>query len=87
MKKLYEKSELCFALLWIFLYVIIMNIALQFCGGLDNLSTKTIPQMLIPVISILLLSLHTTIYFPRVEIISVFNCLTIISVTSILWLN
>lgn len=27
------------------------------------------------------------IHFPRAEITAVFNCLTIISVTSILWLN
>lgn len=37
-------------------------------------------------ISVLLLYLHT-IYFPGAEIFAVFNCLTIISVTSILWLN
>ena len=32
MKKLYEKSEISFALVWIGLYVVMMNIALQFCA-------------------------------------------------------
>lgn len=36
--------------------------------------------------SVLLPYLHA-IYFPGAEIAAVFNCLTIISVTSILWLN
>ena len=50
MKKLYQKSELYFALVWIGLYVVVMNIALQFCGGLDDLAGKTAAQMLVPVV-------------------------------------
>ena len=56
MKKLYQKSELAFALLWIGLYVVVMNIALQFCGGFDDLPSKTVPQMLVPVICITVLA-------------------------------
>lgn len=62
MKKLYEKNEVTFALVWIALYVIIMNIALQFCGGFDNLATKTVPQMLVPVICIVVLALAATLW-------------------------
>ena len=40
MRKLYEKNELTFALVWIGLYVVVMNIALQFCGGFDDLARK-----------------------------------------------
>jgi membrane protease YdiL (CAAX protease family) len=60
MKKLYEKHELTFALLWIGLYVVVMNIALQFCGGFDNLAEKTISQLLVPVVCILLLGALST---------------------------
>ena len=42
MKKLYDKNELAFALLWIGLYVLGMNIALRFCGGFDDLAAKTV---------------------------------------------
>ena len=42
MTKLYRKSELGFALVWIGLYVVVMNIALQFCGGFDDLENKDI---------------------------------------------
>lgn len=62
MKKLYEKNEVAFALVWIALYVIVMNIALQVCGGFDNLATKTIPQMLVPVICIVVLALAATLW-------------------------
>lgn len=62
MKKLYEKNELTFALVWIALYVIVMNIALQFCGGFDNLAAKTVPQMLIPVICIIVLASAATLW-------------------------
>ena len=62
MKKLYEKNELAFALVWIALYVIVMNIALQFCGGFDNLAAKTVPQTLIPVICIVVLALAATLW-------------------------
>lgn len=46
--KLYRKSELWFALAWIGVYVVGMNIGLQFAGRLDNLAEKTIGQMMIP---------------------------------------
>ena len=60
MTKLYRKTELGFALLWIGLYVVVMNIALQFCSGFDNLENKTIAQMLVPVICILVLAVVAT---------------------------
>ena len=59
-KKLYEKNELTFALLWIGLYVLSMNIALQFCGGFDNLAGKSAGQMLVPVVCILILAVLST---------------------------
>ena len=62
MTKLYKKTELGFALLWIGLYVALMNIALQFCNGFDNLESKTISQMLVPVICILVLALVATLW-------------------------
>ena len=60
MKKLYEKNELTFALVWIGLYVVVMNIALQFCGGFDNLAGKTATQVLVPVICICVLAVVST---------------------------
>ena len=65
MEKLYQKSELLFALIWIGLYVGVMNIALQFCGGLDDLGSKTVPQMLVPVICIIALAVASTIWVLR----------------------
>lgn len=65
MKKLYEKSPLTFALLWIGLYVVVMNIALQFCGGFDNLAEKTVPQLLVPVICSLALAAAATVWTLR----------------------
>ena len=62
MKKLYKKNEVAFALVWIALYVIVMNIALQFCKGFDNLAAKTVSQMLIPVISIVAIALAATLW-------------------------
>ena len=62
MKKLYEKHEVAFALVWIALYVIVMNIALQFCEGFDNLAAKTVPQMLVPVISIAAIAVAATLW-------------------------
>lgn len=56
MKKLYQKSELYFSLVWIGLYVVVMNIALQFCGGFDSLAEKTVPQMLVPVVCVMVLA-------------------------------
>ncbi|MBE6926316.1 MAG: CPBP family intramembrane metalloprotease [Ruminococcaceae bacterium] len=60
MKKLYEKSELGFALVWIGLYVVLMNIALQVCGGFDDLAGKTASQLLVPVACILMLATVST---------------------------
>ena len=61
MNTLYRKNELAFALVWIALYVIGMNIALQFCGGFDDLAAKTVPQMLVPVICIVAIALAATL--------------------------
>ena len=65
MKKLYSKSQIGFALVWIGLYVLTMNIALQVCGGFDNLATKTVSQVLIPVICICLLAAAATVWIVR----------------------
>ena len=65
MKKLYAKSEIAFALVWIGLYVVVMNIALQICGGFDNLADKTATQLLIPVICIIALAVYTTVWVLR----------------------
>lgn len=68
MKKLYLKSELVFALVWIGLYVLIMNLALQFCDGFDALADKTVPQLLIPVGCILALSAAVTLCAAQIGI-------------------
>lgn len=60
MGKLYKKSELAFALVWIGLYVAVMNIALQVCGGFDDLGSKTVAQLLVPVGCILALAAAAT---------------------------
>jgi membrane protease YdiL (CAAX protease family) len=60
LRKLYEKSELGFALVWIGLYVTVMNIALQLCGGFDDLGSKTVFQVLIPVVCICVLAVAAT---------------------------
>lgn len=60
MKKLFYKNEVAFALVWIGLYLVVMSIALQLCGGFDDLAGKTVPQLLIPVVCILLLSAFAT---------------------------
>ena len=65
MKKLYKKSEVAFALVWIGLYVVVMNIALQFCGGFDNLADKTISQVLVPVVCICTLGVFSTVWIIR----------------------
>ena len=62
MKRLYQKSEISFALVWIGLYVVIMNIALQFCGGFDDLGSKTVPQLLVPVVCSLVLAAAATLW-------------------------
>lgn len=65
MRKLYEKNEITFALVWIGLYVVIMNIALQFCGGFDNLAEKTVLQVLVPVLCIAALAAAATIWIVK----------------------
>ena len=65
MKKLYEKNELTFALVWIGLYVVVMNIALQFCGGFDDLASKIVVQVLVPVICICVLAVVSTVWIIR----------------------
>ena len=65
MNKLYEKSELYFSLVWIGLYVVVMNIALQFCGGFDDLGSKTVPQLLVPVVCVMALAAATTAWILR----------------------
>lgn len=65
MKALYKKSELAFALVWIGLYVVSMNLALQLCGGFDDLAGKTIPQMLAVVACILVLAVSATAWVVR----------------------
>lgn len=65
MKRLYDKNALSFALLWIGVYVVVMNIALRFCGGFDNLAEKTVPQLLIPVSCILTLAAFLTVWIRR----------------------
>ena len=65
MKTLYEKNELTFSLVWIGLYVIVMNIALQFCGGFDDLAGKTVSQVLVPVICICILAVVSTVWILR----------------------
>lgn len=65
MKKLYDKSQLAFALVWIGLYVLGMNIALRACGGFDHLESKTVPQMLVPVVCVLVLAIASTAWVLR----------------------
>lgn len=65
MKKLYEKNEIHFALVWIALYVVVMNIALQVCGGFDDLASKTVQQLLVPVICIMVLAVISTTWILR----------------------
>jgi len=65
LKKWYEKSEIGFSLLWIALYVLVMNAALRFCGGLDDLAGKTAGQLLAPVACILVLAALLTVWVIR----------------------
>lgn len=65
MRKLYEKKPVAFALVWIGLYVVVMNIALQFCDGFDDLASKTVPQMLVPVICVTVLAIAATVWILR----------------------
>ena len=65
MKKLYEKSEIWFALAWIGLYVITMNIGVQFAGGLDGLAAKSVSGLLAPVVISLVLAAAVTVWICR----------------------
>ena len=65
MKKLYKKSEVGFALVWIGIYVVVMNIAMQVCGGFDDLASKTVRQMLAPVACITVLAVALTVWVVR----------------------
>ena len=65
MKKLYQKSELGFALVWIGMYVAVMNIALRFCHGFDHLESKTVAQLLVPVGCITVLAVAATVWISR----------------------
>ena len=65
MKKLYNKNEVTFALVWIGIYVVVMNIALQFCGGFDDLAGKTVTQLLVPVACITVLAVVLTVWVLR----------------------
>lgn len=65
MKKLYEKSEVVFSLVWIGIYVVVMNIAMQVCGGFDDLASKTVLQMLAPVACITALAVALTVWVVR----------------------
>ena len=62
MKKLYEKNETYFALVWIVIYVVGMNIALQFCNGFDDLQSKTPGQLLVPVVAMALIAIASTVW-------------------------
>ena len=65
LKRLYEKNELYFALTWIGAYVLVMNLAMQVCGGFDNLAQKTLGQVLVPVICIAALAVFSTVWIFR----------------------
>ena len=62
MKKLYEKNETYFALVWIAIYVVGMNIAMQFCNGFDDLQSKTPGQLLVPVVAMALIAIASTVW-------------------------
>lgn len=62
MRKLYDKDPVWFALFWIGAYVVVMNIALRFCNGFDNLEEKTAGQLLVPVVCILVLAVLCTVW-------------------------
>lgn len=73
MKKLYDKSQIGFALVWIGAYVIVMNIALNVCGGFDDLASKTVSQMLVPVVCILILAFFSTLWILRNHLAETFG--------------
>lgn len=65
MRKLYEKNEVGFALVWIGLYVVLMNVGLQVCGGLDDLASKTAGALLAPVAIGVALAVAATLWIIR----------------------
>ena len=65
LKKLYAKCEWGFALVWIGIYVAVMNVALQVCGGFDDLAGKTPLQVLVPVVCVLALAVAATAWILR----------------------
>lgn len=73
MGKLYKKNEITFALVWIGLYVVVMNIALQICNGFDELANKTVAQLLVPVVCICLLAVLVTVWILRNGLAEVFG--------------
>lgn len=73
MRKLYDKKPVVFALIWIGLYVAVMNIALQVCGGFDDLETKTVSQLLVPVVCILALAAAVTVWTVKNRLTGVFG--------------
>lgn len=84
--KLYKKNEVLFALVWIALYVIVMNIALQFCGGFDDLAAKTVPQLLVPVACIVVLALAATVWILKNDLAEKYGlCAFRGSIGSFLW--
>ena len=86
MKKLYDRNPITFALVWIGLYVLVMNIALQFCGGFDNLAGKTVGQLLVPVICICILAVLATVWILRNGLAEVFGlCRLKINAKRFLW--
>lgn len=86
MRKLYEKSPVSFALVWIGLYVVVMNIALQFCSGFDDLASKTVPQLLAPVVCIIVLAIVSTVWILRNGLAETFGlCAFKGNIKSFLW--
>ena len=65
MRRLYDRDPLVFSWVWIAVYVIVMNLALRFCDGFDNLAEKTVNQMLVPVVCIVLLAILVTWWIVR----------------------
>lgn len=65
LKKLYAKCEWGFALVWIGIYVAVMNVALQICGGFDDLAGKTPLQVLVPAVCVLAVAAAATVWILR----------------------
>lgn len=65
MRKLYEKSEIGFALAWVGAYVLLMNTGMQIAGGFDGLAGKTAGQLLVPVMLAAMLAVVSTGWIVR----------------------